>query len=293
MLRMKTEHKLVLFIVPALAVYLFFFITPMLLGIYYSFTDWDGLSPYSNFIGLSNYFAIFRDQNTMRAVGNTLIYTIVVTSLSIVIGFIFALLVEKATRGNRIFRTLIFIPAIMSPVVASFIWRYMYSPHIGVINSVLRAVGLDFLANDWLGDPRLALMAVMVVPLWQWGGNVMIVFLAGLMNISPEYHEAGKMDGASKLQEIRHITLPLLRPALVFNVVISTIGSFRTFDFIFILTNGGPGFFTEVLTLRVYKYMLYTTRFGYGSAIAMLLTLLMITFALTELWLINRKANEY
>jgi len=287
--RRKTTQILFLFTMPALALYLFFFIYPMLTGIYYSLTEWNGMAPVKKFVGLANYLRIFSDAEAIRALINTLIYTVFVTAMSLVIGFVLAIALERGTRGNNILRTLFFIPAVLSPVVASFIWKYMYAPESGVINSLLRIIGLNGLTQDWLGDPKLAMLSVMIVPLWQWGGNVMIVFLAGLMGISPEYYDSAAIDGANVWQKIRYVTLPLIKPAMVFNVIISTIGSLKTFDFIFIMTNGGPGYFTEVLTLRVYKYMVYTPKFGYGSAVAMLLTFIVVIVSLTEYKLLTRE----
>jgi raffinose/stachyose/melibiose transport system permease protein len=265
----------------------------MINGLYYSMTDWDGMAKVKNFVGLKNYAAIFNDTETLRATKNTLIYTVIVTFMSNLIGLVLALMLEKSSGINNIFRTIFFTPAVLSPVVASFVWKYMYSPESGVINSLLRLIGAGGLSQDWLGNPKLALWSVMLVPLWQWGGNVMIVFLAGLTNIPTEFNEAATIDGVSYLQRVRHITLPLLRPAIVFNIIISTIGSFKTFDFIFILTNGGPGFFTEVLTLRVYNFTVYTSKFGYGSAVAVLLTILVVIFSLTELKLLTRNSERY
>jgi raffinose/stachyose/melibiose transport system permease protein len=294
MYKSKTvERTLLLFVLPALVIYIFFFIFPMINGLYYSMTDWDGMAKVKNFVGLKNYAAIFNDTETLRATKNTLIYTVIVTFMSNLIGLVLALMLEKSSGINNIFRTIFFTPAVLSPVVASFVWKYMYSPESGVINSLLRLIGAGGLSQDWLGNPKLALWSVMLVPLWQWGGNVMIVFLAGLTNIPTEFNEAATIDGVSYLQRVRHITLPLLRPAIVFNIIISTIGSFKTFDFIFILTNGGPGFFTEVLTLRVYNFTVYTSKFGYGSAVAVLLTILVVIFSLTELKLLTRNSERY
>ena len=289
----RKERILVLFVLPALAIYLFFFIFPMFSGLYYSLTDWDGMAKTRNFVGLSNYLSVFKDPYALTATINTLIYTVVVTTLSNLIGLILALLLERQSTVNNVFRTVYFVPAVLSPVVASFIWKYMYAPESGVINSLLQVVGLRTLTQDWLGNPNLALISVMIVPLWQWGGNVMIVYLAGLMNIPAEFADSARIDGASYLQKLRHITFPLLRPAFVFNIIISTIGSFKTFDFIFILTYGGPGFTTEVLTLQVYKYTLYTAKFGYGSALAVMLTLMIVIFCIAELKLLTRNEGEY
>jgi raffinose/stachyose/melibiose transport system permease protein len=289
----KKDRILVFFIIPALAIYSFFYIFPMFSGLYYSLTDWDGMSKVRNFIGLTNYLNVFKDKYALTTTQNTLIYTVVVTTLSNVIGLILALMLERRSAVNNIFRTIYFTPAVLSPVVASFIWKYMYSPESGVINSLLHSAGLPMLAKDWLGDPRLALMSVMLVPLWQWGGNVMIVYLAGLMNIPNEYSDSARIDGASYLQKLRHITLPLLRPAFIFNIIISTIGSFKTFDFIFILTYGGPGFTTEVLTLQIYKYALYTAKFGYGSALAVMLTIMIVIFSIVELKVLTRGEEKY
>lgn len=289
----KNEYVLLLFIIPALVIYLFFFIFPMFSGLYYSLTDWDGMAKVKNFIGLKNYTDVFKDRYSLIATKNTLIYTIVVTLFSNIIGLILALMLERRSRVNKLFRTIFFVPAVLSPVVASFIWKYMYTPESGVINSLLHITGLGALTQDWLGDPKLALISVMIVPLWQWGGNVMIVYLAGLSNISEEYYESARIDGASYLQQLWNITLPQLRPAFTFNFIISTIGSFKTFDFIFIMTYGGPGFTTEVLTLQIYKFTLYTAKFGYGSMLAVMLTFLIVVFCIVELKLLTHREEGY
>ncbi|OHD81876.1 MAG: hypothetical protein A3J97_02125 [Spirochaetes bacterium RIFOXYC1_FULL_54_7] len=291
--RRTSENILYLFLIPALVVYLFFYVYPMFTGLYYSLTDWDGMAKQKIFIGFRNYLDIFRDQYTRTATMNSLIYTVVVTFLSNIIGLVLALMLERRSNINNVFRSIFFVPAVLSPVVAAFIWKYMYSPQSGAINSLLRVAGLEILSRDWLGDPHLAMASVMLVPLWQWGGNVMIVFLAGLMNIPEEHHESAKIDGASYMQRLVHITLPGLRPAIIFNLIISTIGSFKTFDFIFILTYGGPGFTTEVLTLQIYKHALYTAKFGYGSAVAVMLTLLIVLFTIAELKLLTRNEEGY
>lgn len=291
--RNRSERVLYLFILPAMLIYLFFYIYPMFQGLYYSTTDWNGFAPRKNFIGLKNYGDIFKDAHILTAIKNTFIYTVVVTFFSNLLGLILALMLEERSRLNKTFRTLFFAPAVLSPVVVSFVWKYMYSPNSGVLNSLLRLAGLNGLAQDWLGNPHLALSSVMLVPLWQWGGNVMIVFLAGLMNIHPEYYESARVDGVNYLQRFRFITWPLLRPAIVFNLVISTIGSFKTFDFIFIMTGGGPGYLTEVLTLTVYNYTLYTAKFGYGTAVGALLTLFVVVFCIVELRVLSRGSESY
>ena len=291
--RNRSERVLYLFILPAMLIYLFFYIYPMFPGLYYSTTDWNGFAPKKNFIGLKNYIDIFQDRHILTAIKNTFVYTVVVTFFSNLLGLILALMLENRSRASRTFRTLFFMPAVLSPVVVSFVWKYMYSPNSGVINSLLRLAGLNGLAQDWLGSAHLALPSVMLVPLWQWGGNVMVVFLAGLMNIPPEYYESARVDGVNYLQRFRFVTWPLLRPAIVFNLVISTIGSFKTFDFIFIMTNGGPGYLTEVLTLTVYNYTLYTAKFGYGTAVGALLTLFVVLFCIIELRVLSRNSESY
>lgn len=287
--RSRSERVLYLFVLPAMAIYLFFYVYPMFQGLYYSMTDWKGFGDVKHFVGLKNYGHVLTDRHIITAIKNTFIYTIVVTSLSNLAGLILALLVEQRSRTINAFRTIFFTPAVLSPVVVSFVWKYMYAPDSGVLNTVFRLAGLGGLTQDWLGNPNLALSSVMLVPLWQWGGNIMIVYLAGLINIPSEYYEASTIDGVSYLQRLRYITFPLLLPALTFNLVISTIGSFKTFDFIFIMTNGGPGWSTEVLTLTIYNYTVYSPQFAYGSAVATLLTIFVVIFCLIELKILSRR----
>ncbi len=291
--RNRSERVLYLFVVPAMVVYLFFYVYPMLQGLGYSLTDWNGFGPAEHFVGLKNYRHVLTDPHILSAIRNTFVYTVVVTSLSNLVGLILALMLERSSRVNHFFRTVFFTPAVLAPVVVSFVWKYLYSPNSGVINALLELLRLNGLRQDWLGNPNLALASVMVVPLWQWGGNIMIVYLAGLMNIPTEYYEASTIDGARYLQRLRHVTLPLLLPAFTFNLVISTIGSFKTFDFIFVMTNGGPGWSTEVLTLTVYNYTLYSPQFAYGTAVAALLTIFVVIFCLVELRILSRGIVSY
>ncbi len=291
--RNRSERVLYLFVLPAMLVYLFFYVYPMIQGLAYSLTDWNGFGPAEHFVGLKNYRHVLTDPHILSAIRNTFVYTVVVTGLSNLVGLILALMLERSSRVNHFFRTVFFTPAVLAPVVVSFVWKYLYAPNSGVINTLLELLKLNGLRQDWLGNPNLALASVMVVPLWQWGGNIMIVYLAGLMNIPPEYYEASTIDGARYLQRLRHVTFPLLLPAFTFNLVISTIGSFKTFDFIFVMTNGGPGWSTEVLTLTVYNYTLYSPQFAYGTAVATLLTVFVVIFCLVELRILSRGAVSY
>jgi len=291
--RSRPERALYLFVLPALAVYLYFYIYPMFQGLYLSLTDWTGYGEAKRFVGLRNYLHVLADRHILAAIRNTFVYTVVVTTLTNFMGLVLALMLERQSKLNHVYRTLVFTPAVLRPVVVSFVWKYMYAPTSGVINTLFSFLGLAGARQDWLGNPHLALASVMFVPIWQWGGNAMIVYLAGLSSIPTEYHEAATIDGASYLQRLRAVTLPLLVPALTFNVVVSTIGSFKTFDFIFIMTNGGPGWSTEVLTLTVYNYTLYSPHAAYGTAVATLLTVFVVIVCLTELKLLTRRVSSF
>ena len=306
----KDKVVLVLMLGVPLALDLAFIWLPTLATVALSFTKWTGVNEIHFFTpckppavpGLPQPGCYFGVQNYVQAatvypdfwpaVRHNAIWLGVFIVIATPLGILFAVILDKGIRGSRIYQSVLFLPVMLSLALIGIIWELIYSSNYGLINTVIGHNRNDNLI-DWLGNPHLALPSVMLVPLWQWGGNVMIVFLAGLMIIPSEYYESARVDGVNYLQRFRYVTWPLLRPAVVFNLVISTIGSFKTFDFIFIMTNGGPGYLTEVLTLTVYNYTLYTARFGYGTAVGALLTVFVVVFCIVELRVLSRNSEGY
>lgn len=238
----------------ALLFFLLCFI-PGVLGIAYSFTDWNNFSNEINFVGLANYKAIFQGNSEyLTYIGNTVWFTVVTTALKTMAGMALALLLtQNFIRFKNFHRMIIFSPQVMSYLVVGLVFKSMLHPTTGFLNHFLRSIGLDALAKNWLTDLNLVFPSVMIVDTWKGMGYIMVVVIAGLLSISPEYYEAASIDGASFFQKFKAITLPLLKPVLVNVTVLNVTYGLRVFDMIYSLTNGGPGNATGVINTAVYK----------------------------------------
>lgn len=239
------------------AAFLFFLLcfVPGVLGIAYSFTDWNNFSNEIKFVGLTNYKAVFQGNSEyLKYISNTILFTVVTTVMKTVIGFALALLLtQNFIRFKNFHRMIIFSPQVMSYLVAGLVFRSMLHPTTGFLNNFLRSIGLDGLANNWLTDLNIVFPTVMTVDTWKGMGYIMVVVIAGLLSVSPEYYEAASIDGASFFQKLKSITLPLLKPVLVNVTVLNVTYGLRVFDMIYSLTNGGPGNATGVINTAVYK----------------------------------------
>lgn len=258
------------FTVPALALYLYVVLIPSVQGSGYAFTDWTGIGATASFTGLRNFRKIFTDPAAVDALRQTVELTLAITVVQNVIGLALALGVHARIRSRNVLRVLFFAPAVMTPVVTAYLWKYMYAPD-GALNSALRGMGLGALAQNWLGDPDLALWSVAAIVIWQFSGYSMVIFLAGLQGVPPELHEAAAVDGASPVQRFRHITRPMLAPAITINLMLSMIGGFKLFDQVYVTTGGGPGHSTETLSTLMYKNAFQFGDYAYSTAIAVLL----------------------
>lgn len=239
----------------AMGLYFVLCFLPSIIGIYYSFTDWNNFTDEVNFIGLSNYKAVFSgNQLYMSYIKNTFVFTLFTTLLKTAIGLAFALtFTNKKIRLKNFHRMVIFSPQILSYLIVGLVFKSMLHPSVGFVNNALRAVGLDFLAQNWLTNLDLAFPTVIAVDVWKGAGYIMVVLIAGLQAISETYYEAASIDGANYFQRLRKITIPLLIPALVNVTILNLTYGFRVFDIIYALTNGGPGYATSVINTAVYK----------------------------------------
>ena len=239
----------------AALVYFLLCFLPGILGIGYSFTDWNNFTNEVNFVGLDNYKQIFEGNSEyVKYIINTVVFTIVTTVAKTVVGLALALLLtQKFIKCKNFQRMIIFSPQVMSYLVVGLVFKSMLHPTTGFLNNFLRSIGLDGLAENWLTDLQLVFLTVMAVDTWKGMGYIMVVVIAGLLSISPEYYEAASIDGATFFQKLRCITLPLLKPVLVNVTVLNVTYGLRVFDMIYSLTNGGPGNATGVINTAVYK----------------------------------------
>lgn len=239
----------------AALVYFLLCFLPGVLGIGYSFTDWNNFTDEINFVGLTNYKQIFEGNSEYgKYIFNTVVFTIVTTAAKTVVGLALALLLtQKFIKCKNFQRMIIFSPQVMSYLVVGLVFKSMLHPTTGFLNNFLRSIGLDALVKNWLTDLNLVFPTVMTVDTWKGMGYIMVVVIAGLLSIAPEYYEAASIDGASFFQKFRCITLPLLKPVLVNVTVLNVTYGLRVFDMIYSLTNGGPGNATGVINTAVYK----------------------------------------
>ncbi|NJI61559.1 sugar ABC transporter permease [Microbacterium oxydans] len=266
------------FLLPALVVYGLLILYPLVNGLWLSFTDSSG-GPRANFVGLEQYSRLFTDGEVIRAVGTTVLYAVIVVVLQNLFGLLLARALYNRPRIRKPVSVLILMPTLVAPVMASFIFSYLYAPD-GTINEVLRALGLDSLTRIWLGETSTALGAVALVNIWMFAGYSAAIFLAGYLALPADVLEAADLDGATGFRRFRTIEWPLLAPSLTVNITLSLIGSLKVFEFPFVLTNGGPAGSTTTLTLLVYRKVFGGAgEFAYGVTIAVLLLVIVVVLS--------------
>ena len=270
-----------LYLLPALLVYLLFTFLPILETIRSSFYQWDGFSQNKTWIGIANYVELFSDPKFHNALKNNLIFVIFYSIIPIMIGlFLASLLSRRPIPGFAFFRTALFLPQVISMVVVGVIWRWMFNPTFGPINTLLRQIGLDGLAISWLGDFTWALPSVGSIGTWVQYGFCMVLFLAGMQHIQDEYYEAASLDGANAFRQFIHITVPGLRSEIAVALVTTIIAALRVFDLVYTTTRGGPGESTMVTGFLIYRAAFTNNRIGYAAAIATVLTLIILIISL-------------
>jgi raffinose/stachyose/melibiose transport system permease protein len=275
------DKGLMLFAVPALVLYSFVLAIPTLRGSVYGFTNWNGLTPDWEFVGFENFIDIFQDDNSSRALVITFVIAISVTVIQNLIGLLLALGVHSQIKSRYVLRVFLFAPAVLTPVVTAYLWKYIYSPN-GPLDEVLAFMGLEEFQQSWLGDPTWALISVINVIIWQFAGFSMVIFLAGLESIPKEIDEAAAVDGAGFFQRTWNITLPLLAPALTINLMLSMIAGFKLFDQVWVMTGGGPAGATNTLSTLIYKNAFQYGEFGPSIALALLLMVLVATVSVIQ-----------
>ena len=272
----------------ALALYLAFLIVPVLLSLKTSFTNQNILFPGSRFVGLANYRQMLHDTALRSSIEFTLELAVTVTVVANVVGLCFALLLNRTSLSYRVLRTLAFLPQVISGIIAGFVWSWMLSPD-GLVNHVLAGIGLASQPVNWLGTPQLAQLSAAIVVSWVLSGFTAVVYLAALQNIPRELYDASSIDGASRRQQFRTITLPMVAPATTISVVISLITVLKLYDIITTLTGGGPAFSTQSVAMYIISVGFSNDAYGYASAIAMVLLALTAVLALSVTTVLRRR----
>ena len=251
-------------IAPAVAVLLALSIYPLIYSITVSLQVGESW-------GFGNFTRLFSDNFFLTAMGHTFVYAGAALTCEFLLGLGLAVLLNTQLRGRGLFRAALLVPMMLPPVVAAIVWRLMLNPNFGAINGTLKQIGIDTDSLTWTASPGLALLSVIVVDVWQWTPFVFLVLLAGLQAIPQEPYEAALIDGSSRWQTFRHVTLPLLKPAILIVLLLRTMDLLRVFDQIFILTEGGPGFATETISLYIYRTAFRFFDFGYAAAMSFVL----------------------
>ncbi|MEJ3742673.1 sugar ABC transporter permease [Actinomycetes bacterium KLBMP 9797] len=275
------------FAAPAMLLFAFVVLIPSARGVYYAFTDWDGLSPDFSWIGLGNFTDMLQDATARQAIWHTLLIAVAITVIQNGVGLLLALGVNTVIKSRNVLRVFLFAPAIITPIVTAYLWRNLLGPD-GAVNSLLGAVGLDSLRQNWLGDPQLALWSIVGVIVWQFAGYSMVIFLAGLQSVPKEIYEAAAIDGTGPVRRFWYVVRPLLAPAFTINLMLSIIGGIKLFDQVFALTGGGPGHATDTISTLIYKEAFTLGEFGYSIALAVVLTIIVAVVSTGQYFVLAR-----
>lgn len=292
MMKKKTIYAKWLML-PALLIYVTFFILPNVAGMVLGFTDWNVyFFDDIRFNGLENFVRLFQEPTFWIAVKNTFYFAIVTVVFKNLIGFVMALLVQETSKFNAYLRTVMFMPIMISSIVISIIFVAIYNPSTGILNQFLRMIHLDFLAKEWLVDARYAMNAIVFMEIWQWSGFNMIVFLSGMKAIPADYYESAKIDGATRWQEIRYIMIPLMIQSFTITFLFSLISGLKVFAQVYGTTNGGPADATQVMATFLYRNFSHG-HYGYSAAVGFVFMILISVFSLVTFGLLRKKEVEF
>jgi raffinose/stachyose/melibiose transport system permease protein len=290
----KLRHPIkypITFLVPALFVYVVFFVYPTISGFYYSLTDWNSRSSVISFIGLDQFRQVFKNQIITLAFKNTLIYSFVITILKNFLALPIAVAMNAKIYTRNTLRAIYFSPAILNIVAMGLVFQGLLNPNTGFVNNVLSAIGLGGLNIRWIGDPKLAIYCTALMEIWRATGISMVIYLAGLQVIPQDYYAAATIDGAGEWQKFTTITFPLLAPAITINIILCLIYGFRMFEVIYYLTGGGPGNASQVMQTLAYKYM-GQGLYGYSAAVSVILVVFILVVTIPLLSYMRRRDSK-
>jgi raffinose/stachyose/melibiose transport system permease protein len=293
-MKLRRAWNLAIFLVPATLIYTLFVMYPSVSGLYYSLTDWDGLSPNYKIIGFDNFVEIFKDPFTYKVLKNSFTFAVLVVIFKNALALFFAILLDKKLKMTGFFRSVYFLPAILSSIVVAYTWVTIMNPVFGSWQIFFRAIGLEQIASfDLLGSSSTSLYSVVFVSIWQNMGYAMVIYLAGLQTIPSDLYEAAEIDGAGRWRQFMHVTFPLIAPALTINLILTTINSLKEFDLVYILTAGGPLDSSQVIGTAIYKVAFEMNRFGYGIALSLILFIIIAIVSLGQLIVLKKREVEY
>lgn len=273
----SNKKAICIFVLPTLVLFCTIVLVPIFVSSYYSLLDWNGVGK-GTFIGLHNYVEMFTNVRMLNSIKNSLLFAGASLLIQLPVSLLLALILASSVKGEGFYRTVYFIPVLISTVVIAQLWSKIFNADYGLLNTLLKNIGLSNLVQDWLGQQKTALICSFIPTLWQYVGYHMLLMYAGAKSISQDIYEASRIDGASSVRTAFSITIPLMKPILKVCLVFSMIGALKIFDLVYVLTNGGPFFSTEVPSTLMYTTIFDTYRYGYGSAISVFIILECLIF---------------
>ena len=283
----KKHAMLLAFVFPALLFYIAFTLAPAFGGIAYSLTDWNGLNPAYRIVGLANYIEAMNDRFFLKSLAFTAKFVLYMLVLQNALAILLAVLVEAMGRSKVWFRTIFFMPNMLSLIIGGFMWMFIFTR---VFPYLADQTGWRLLDQSWIGDPRYSFFAILALSLWGGVGYLMVIYIAALQGVPQHLKEAAAMDGAGPLAIFRHVTLPMIYPALTIGVFLTLNASFKAFDAVYSLTGGGPGRATQVIALNIFEEAFsFSNRYGYASAKAMILFGIVVVITIIQLAIMKRR----
>ncbi|MFC9711059.1 carbohydrate ABC transporter permease [Paenibacillus sp. NPDC056933] len=287
----KKYLSLLAFTAPAFVIYAIFLLYPTFSGLFYSLTDWNGLNRDYSFIGLGNFVELFKeDPDFLNSLWFTLKYVVFMLILQNGIALLLAVFIETRTRSKGLFRTLFFMPNMISTIISAFMWTFIFSQ---VLPQLAEKLAVSFLDQQWLGDPKFSFYSILIVSLWNGVGYMMIIYLAALQGVPKSLKEAAVIDGANPFQVLRNVVLPMITHAVTICFFLTLNGAFKVFEVVYGLTGGGPGRATQVITMNIYEEAFSNNfRYGYASAKSVVLFVIVLIFTLIQITVMKKKEVE-
>ncbi|MFV0504552.1 MAG: carbohydrate ABC transporter permease [Lachnospirales bacterium] len=269
------DKTALLFLLPAMVIYISVIIFPVFYSLYIGFFQWNGIGE-MNFVGISNYVElILNDAVFHKAIKNNAIWIVLTLTVTMITSFILAMILCNNFKGKTFFRGLFYLPCVIAPIAVAIIWRWIYNPNIGFVNEFFRLIGFEY-SQNWISSPTASLYAVFAASVWQGVGQPMLLFIAGISAISTDVLEASVIDGAKGIKKLFYIIIPMLRETFVIVIATLLVASMKVYDIIQGLTGGGPGDATEMLSTYMYSQVFKYNNVGYGTAVACIMVLIML-----------------
>ncbi|NLK27347.1 MAG: sugar ABC transporter permease [Clostridiales bacterium] len=286
----KNKKTITLALLPALLIFFVIVFMPIMRSFVYGFYKWNGLGE-PIYVGWKNFIDILTDKIFWSAFKNNLFIVAASVLGQIPIGLLIAIVLNKKLKSTSFFRTIFFLPMILSTVVVGLLWSTIFNAQVGILNQLLTKLGLEKLEQDWLGNPKIAMYTISIVIIWQFVGFYMIIFLAALQNIPIDIIEAAEIDGAGELHKLFKITIPMIWDTIMAAVVLCIAGSMRTFDLVFVMTKGGPAHATELMATYMYNKTFEVYKYGYGSAVSLIIFILSLSLILISRKVMSKRED--